>query len=213
MFLDKEDSILFLDNHLLVVNKPAGMLTQPDQSGDESLEDFAKQWIKQKFQKPGAVFLHAIHRLDKVASGLVLFARTSKALSRLNIESRNQKIDRTYQIEVEGIIKKQEGMLEHYLIHGDHIAIIGQKTDAEAKLARLFFKLLRTTSNSTLIEVKLETGRYHQIRAQFAAIGHPIVGDRRYGSRQGDGSKIALCCTTLCFKHPITHEEILNSVL
>lgn len=203
--------IIYSDNHILVVDKPAGMLTQPDGSGAESLEEAAKAWVKQRFNKPGAVFLHAIHRLDRPASGLVLFARTSKALSRLNEHSRQQKIKRLYQIEVEGKIEREEGVLEHYLIHGDHQAIVAKKNDEGAKLARLSYQVVQRLPHSTVVEVELETGRYHQIRAQFSAIGHPVVGDRRYGSKSGDGKVIELYCIELELEHPVTHEALVLS--
>ncbi len=199
-------SILFCDNHLLVANKPAGLLTQPDDSGDPSLEERAKAWVKQEYSKPGKVYLHAIHRLDRPVSGLVLFARTSKALSRLNEQSRNQEIQRTYCAEVEGILPEKEGKLDHYLIHGDHRALIGKATDKEAKHARLLYRVVRFLTHSTIVSIELETGRYHQIRAQFSAIGHPVVGDRRYGSKSGEEEAIHLHCAKLAFKHPVTKE-------
>src|SRR5579872_3031567 len=163
--LGKEETpeIVFCDNHLLVAVKPPGLLTQPDESGNDSLEQFAKEWVKKEFQKPGNVFLHSIHRLDKPVSGLVLFARTSKALSRLNENSRNQEIQRTYVAEVEGILPQKEGRLDHYLIHGDHKAIIGKEGDPNAKHARLTYATIRFLEHSTLITIELETGRYHQI--------------------------------------------------
>ncbi len=203
---EKIPEIVFCDNHLLVAGKPAGLLTQPDETGSGSLEQFAKEWVKREFHKPGNVFLHCIHRLDKPVSGLVLFARTSKALSRLNEQSRDQEIQRTYVAEVEGILPQKEGRLDHYLIHGDHKAIVGKEGDADAKHARLTFKTIRFLEHSTLISIELETGRYHQIRAQFSAIGHPIVGDGRYGAKTGDADSIHLHCAKLALKHPVTQE-------
>jgi len=178
------------------------MLTQPDSTGAVSLEELAKAWVKEKYNKPGAVFLHAIHRLDKPVSGLLLFARTSKALERLNESVRSQSIKRVYRAEVEGHLSGS-GKLEHYLIHGDHEAIICDKNSKEAKFARLFYQVTQKLVHSTVVEIELETGRYHQIRAQFAAIGHPIKGDRRYGSKSGDGSAIELACVRLSFEHPV----------
>ena len=199
--------VLYVDNHLALALKPCGMLTQPN--GGESLEGFLKDWIKKEYQKEGNVFLHAIHRLDRSVSGLVLFARTSKALSRLNEQSRLQEIQRIYIAEVEGILSKTEGQLDHFLIHGEHRALIGKQEDKGAKHARLFYKALKQKAHSTIIEIELETGRYHQIRAQFSAIGHPIVGDLRYGSISGDGVSINLHCHKLLFQHPVT-KEILS---
>jgi 23S rRNA pseudouridine1911/1915/1917 synthase len=201
-----DSEIIFCDNHILIAAKPCGLLTQPDDSGDDSLEAFAKNWVKKEYNKPGNVYLHAIHRLDRPVSGLVLFARTSKALSRLNEQSRNQEIQRTYVAEVEGILPTKEGRLDHYLIHGDHKAIIAKQGDKEAKHARLTYQVLKFQEHTTLVSIELETGRYHQIRAQFSATGHPIRGDKRYGSKTGDGEVIHLHCAKLALEHPVTKE-------
>jgi 23S rRNA pseudouridine1911/1915/1917 synthase len=198
--------VQFADNHLVVAAKPCGMLTQPDDTDSPSLEAFVKLWVKKAYQKRGNVFLHAIHRLDRAVSGLVLFARTSKALSRLNEQSRLQEIQRVYLAEVEGALSKKDGQLDHYLIHGDHRALLAKKDDPEAKHARLTYKTIKHKTFSTLVEIELETGRYHQIRAQFSAIGHPIVGDKRYGSKTGDGGAIHLHGQKLAFQHPVTKE-------
>src|SRR5262249_37897503 len=144
----------------------------------------------------------------RAASGLVLFARTSKALSRLNEQSRNQEIQRIYLAEVEDALATKEGKLDHYLIHGNHRALIASKDDKGAKHARLYYKLIQSLPTSSLVEIELETGRYHQIRAQFSAIGHPVVGDTRYGSQTGDGSSIHLHCHKLSFAHPVTKEVL-----
>ncbi len=193
---------LFCDNHILVAVKPSGILTQPDSTSTISLEELAKAWVKEKYNKSGGVFLHPVHRLDKSVSGLVVLARTSKALERLNKSVRNQRIKRIYKAEVEGHLSGS-GKLEHYLIHGDHEAIIGNKNSKDAKFARLFYQVTHKLPHSTIVEIELETGRYHQIRAQFGAIGHPIKGDRRYGSKSGDGSAIELACVQLSFEHPV----------
>lgn len=205
---DKDPEIVFCDNHILVANKPAGLLTQPDEIGSDSLETFAKKWIKKEYKKPGRVFLHAIHRLDRPVSGLVLFARTSKALARLNELSRIMGIQRVYIAEVDGIVPKRIGRLDHYLIHGDHRAVLAKASDKEAKHARLEYQVKRFSAHTTVVMIDLETGRYHQIRAQFSAIGHPVVGDRRYGSQLGDGQSIHLHCVELSFEHPITQEAL-----
>lgn len=198
--------ILFCDNHLVIADKPAGLLTQPNVSEGESLEQWVKDWLKVEFQKPGAVFLHCIHRLDRPVSGLVIFARTSKALSRLNEQSRNMEIQRVYVAEVEGILYHKTGRLVHYLIHGDHRSIVAKEGDANAKKAVLTYEALHYMPHSTLVRVELETGRYHQIRAQFSAMGHPIVGDKKYGSKTGDGLTIRLHCAQISLMHPVTQE-------
>ena len=198
----------FCDNHLIVAVKPSNLLTQPDDTGNDSLEERLKHWVKKEFNKPGNVFLHCIHRLDRPASGLVLFARTSKSLSRLNEQSRSSEIQRVYMAEVEGILAQDEGRLDHYLIHGDRKAILAKQSDPGAKHARLTYRVLHRGAHSTIVEVDLETGRYHQIRAQFSAIGHPVVGDKRYNAKTGDGQTIHLHCARLIFKHPVTNEMI-----
>jgi 23S rRNA pseudouridine1911/1915/1917 synthase len=202
-----DNEVLFCDNHLLIANKPAGLLTQPDDTGADSLERRMKAWVKENFKKPGNVFLHAIHRLDRPVSGLVLFARTSKALSRLNELLRNQEIQRVYTAEVEGVFPTREGRLDHYLVHGNHKAIVMSPSNPEAKHARLEFQVIEFLQRSTLVSVQLETGRYHQIRAQFGAAGHPIVGDRKYGAKT-ESEAICLHCSKIAFQHPVTKEMI-----
>ncbi len=193
--------IIYCDNHLLVVSKPAGLSTQPH-DGEDSLSDRAKAWIKKEFQKPGSVFLEPIHRLDKPVSGLVLFARTSKALSRLQEMMRQHQIEKTYYAWIEGELPEPEGTLEHLLIHGDHRAHV----HPEGKLARLHYRQIAQGNGKTQLEIILETGRYHQIRAQFSAIGYPIVGDVKYGAKAP--GKIALHHGRLRFCHPVTKENL-----
>lgn len=197
--------IVFCDNHLLVAVKPAGLLTQPDNTGSESLVEFGKAWVKREYQKEGNVFLQPLHRLDKPVSGLVLFARTSKALSRLNEQMRNQEIQRVYIAEVEGIVSAKIGRLDHCLLHGDRRAIVTK--EGEGKHARLTYEVLHYMPHSTVVQIALETGRYHQIRAQFSAIGHPVVGDERYGAHS-QGHEIRLHCAKIAFEHPVTRETL-----
>lgn len=201
--------IIFSDNHILLASKPAGLLTQPDDSQEESLEAFVKAWVKKEYRKEGSVFLHCIHRLDRPVSGLVVFARTSKALSRLNEQSRAMEIQRIYEAEVEGVLPQKIGRLDHYLIHGDHRAIIAKEGMEGAKHARLTYEALHYMPHSTLVRIELETGRYHQIRAQFGSIGHPIKGDKKYGSKIGDGKEIFLHCAKISFAHPVTKEVLV----
>lgn len=200
-----ESEIVFCDNHLLIAAKPPGLLTQPTEQEELSLEQLAKQWVKKEYAKSGNVFLHCIHRLDRPVSGLVLFARTSKALSRLNEQSRAQEIQRIYTAEVQGVLGEPQGKLDHYLIHAEHRAQVAKSTDPDAKHCRLTYEVLHRSERRTLVKVELETGRYHQIRAQFGAIGHPIVGDSKYGG-SGDGKEIHLHCSYLALKHPVTQE-------
>ncbi len=187
---------IYCDNHLLVLNKPAGVATQPD------FHEEARAWVKESFSKPGNVFLEPIHRLDKPVGGIVVFARTSKALSRLNAAMREKRIRKTYIAKVEGVVEK-EGTLEHDLVHGDFQAFVSPK----GKRAILHYRRLKKSEKHSLVKIELETGRYHQIRAQFAAIGHPVVGDAKYGSREKH-SQIALHHQTLILEHPTTKEAL-----
>jgi len=201
--------IIYLDNHLLAAEKPGGLLTQPSGTAADSLEAQAKNFLKQKFAKPGAVFLEAVHRLDKPVSGMVLFARTSKALSRLNQSSREGKFSKIYRARVEGRMPAAAAVLEDWLVHDDFQARVVSPDMAGAKLCRLKYTLLTEDNNSSVLEIALETGRYHQIRAQLAHLGNPILGDGRYGARQlWSPNTIALQHYCLTFRHPISQEEI-----
>ncbi|MCB1107890.1 MAG: RluA family pseudouridine synthase [Chlamydiia bacterium] len=201
--------ILYEDNHLLAINKPKGLLTQPTPTQAESLETLAKTWIKTKYQKKGNVFLHPIHRLDKPVSGIVLFARTSKALSRLNSQMREHLIEKTYLAEVEGLLEKSSGELFHHLARTSYRTLVQKNSKGgEGKPAHLSYTVLKEESHSTHVLITLHTGRYHQIRAQFAHIGHPIIGDVKYGAKKTSSSSIALHHAILTFYHPITNQKL-----
>lgn len=191
--------VVFVDNHLLVVEKPAGVVTQPD------LVELAKAWIKKEYNKPGAVFLEPIHRLDRPVSGLVLFARTSKALSRLQEAMRQREIGKTYLALIEGAPPAEKGMLRHFLIHGDHRALVASQSEEGAKEAILEYSVRGRSGEHSLLEIVLHTGRYHQIRAQLSAIGCPVVGDHKYGAKT-KGETIALHHGSMQCKHPVTQE-------
>lgn len=207
-------NVLYEDNHIIAVNKPAGLLTQPTDIQNDSLEVRLKAWLKEKYNKPGNVFLGILHRLDRPVSGIVVFAKTSKALSRLNEAMRERTMHKTYIALVEGTPQKEEEVLEHYLRHDDYRAEICRKGDNGAKLARLRYKTLEKRAKNTLLEVKLETGRYHQIRAQLAAIGCPIVGDGKYGSKtKFQNDTIALHHAHMELTHPVTHAAIILDAL
>jgi 23S rRNA pseudouridine1911/1915/1917 synthase len=199
--------ILYEDNHLLALNKPAGLATQASEHNAANLEDEAKAYIKKAYNKPGNVFLHPIHRLDKPTSGVVLFAKTSKALQRLQEMMREHQIQKTYVALCEGQITPSEGTLEHLLEHDDHKARISKS----GKKAILHYKVVATTPTYSQVTINLITGRYHQIRAQFQAIHHPILGDKKYGSKLPfPEDTIALHHQTLSLTHPVTgaHLEI-----
>lgn len=202
-----DPSVIFEDNHVLLVFKPAGMLTQPDETQALSLEAWAKNYIKTAYAKPGDVFLHAIHRLDKPVSGLVLFARTSKSLERLNASMRAKLIKKTYIAQIQGHPPHSQGTLEHFLYHSNHQSIVVGSQHPEGKLARLHYQVIETDGKMSVVEIELETGRYHQIRAQFSAIGCPIIGDEKYGSTfPFHRGSIALHHQRLSFPHPITKQ-------
>lgn len=201
--------MLYEDNHLLIVNKPAGILTQPSGTSQENLEDICKDWIKKKYHKPGHVFLEAVHRLDKPVSGIVVFGRTSKSLSRLNASMRDHQFQKIYCAVVEGVPNASEGFLEHYLLHDEYQSRIVSSSEPQAKLCRLRFRLLANNKKYSLLEIYLETGRYHQIRAQLAAEGYSIVGDKKYGSTQDYlAQAIALHHSALKFPHPTQEKWI-----
>lgn len=167
-------SIVFEDNHLFVLNKPAGLLTQPSGTEQDSLEQQAKAWLKEAYQKPGNVFLEAVHRLDKPVSGLVVFGKTSKALSRLNTAIRAKQTKKFYYAWVDRPPPSLAGMLENFLIHDDFHAQVVSSSHPQGKLARLSYRLVESRGAGALLEIDLlETGRYHQIRVQLATIRLP----------------------------------------
>jgi 23S rRNA pseudouridine1911/1915/1917 synthase len=201
--------VIFCDNHLLVVFKPSGLSTQPHDGSHSSLLEQAKAWIKKEFQKPGNIFLEAVHRLDKPVSGLVLFARTSKALSRLQELMRQHQIEKTYFAWVEGSLPQEKGTLEHFLVHDEYRARVVLPSHPEGKRAVLHYQLIEHKKGRSLVEILLETGRYHQIRMQFSAIGCPVEGDTKYGSRSSmKDEKISLLGGRLKFPHPVTKNPL-----
>ena len=202
--------IIFSDNHVLVVLKPAGLSTQPHYPIKDNLTDLAKAWVKKECNKPGDVYLEPIHRLDKPVSGLVLFARTSKALTRLQQSMREKQISKTYFAWVEtGENLKTSGTLEHTLTHVNHRAKVVRAGHVQGKLAQLEYSIIDQRREFSLIEIKLHTGRYHQIRAQFSSIGSPVAGDVKYGSKKHlPNQKIALHHACMSFPHPITKKVI-----
>ncbi|MCO6564161.1 MAG: RluA family pseudouridine synthase [Apibacter sp.] len=209
-----ENQILFEDNHIIIINKKAGQLVQGDKTGDLSLIDEVKSYIKQKYSKPGNVFVGLVHRIDRPTSGIVIFAKTSKALTRLTEMLKKREIKKTYW----AVVKKNEipetQRLVHYLKKNEksNKAIIYHTPppNAGSKEAILTYKIIKKSENYMLLEINLETGRHHQIRAQLSAIKCPIKGDLKYGADRSnyDGS-IHLLARKIEFIHPIKKENIL----
>ncbi|MCK9547536.1 MAG: RluA family pseudouridine synthase [Sphaerochaeta sp.] len=209
--MDIKDRILYEDNHLIIVNKEVGELSQGDQSGDTTLVDDIKAYLKRAYNKPGNVYLGVVHRLDRPTSGAIVYAKTEKALSRLNALFRLDTVEKSYWAVVDKVPPKEHGVLEHYLIKDakSNKSRAVSKNRSGAKLARLTYTLIAASTNYYLLEVTLETGRHHQIRAQLEAIGLSIKGDLKYGSRRSnpDGG-ICLHARSLSFIHPVRGERI-----
>ena len=206
--------VLYEDNHLLVINKQAGVLVQGDATGDVPLVDMAKEYIGEKYQKPGDVFLGVVHRLDRPVSGVVVFARTSKALERMNALFRDRKTQKTYWALVTNKPARNEGTLVHWLIKDEkkNKTTAYSKENPNGSRSELHYKVIDNKRGYFLIEVNPITGRPHQIRVQLASMGCPIVGDVKYGSRipSPDGS-LALHARQLKFIHPVRHEPLIVS--
>ncbi|MEZ4527496.1 MAG: RluA family pseudouridine synthase [Desulfobacterales bacterium] len=202
--------ILYTDNHLLALYKPAGLPVQGDDTRDISLLDLGKHWIKEKYAKPGNVFLGLVHRLDRPVAGVVLFCRTSKAAARISEQFRSKTAGKTYLAVLQGRLKQPSGELLHYIQRIPHKSsrIVSHRAPSAAQ-ALLTYRKKGESENTTLVEIDLKTGRHHQIRAQFSHIGHPIVGDLRYGAAAPLPEKqIALLAACLEISHPISGQRI-----
>lgn len=204
--------VLYEDNHIIVVNKKAGEIVQGDKTEDEPLSEIVKQWIKEKHNKPGNVYLGVVHRLDRPVSGVVLFAKTSKALPRLNkLFAEHEKVEKTYWAIVGNRPAKDADTLTHWLTRHEKTNT-ARAYDHEvpgSKKAVLDYKLIATGDRYFLLEVHLHTGRHHQIRCQLAKIGCPIKGDLKYGApRSNPDGSISLHARSLKFDHPVSHETI-----
>jgi 23S rRNA pseudouridine1911/1915/1917 synthase len=203
--------ILLEDNHLLAVNKPAGILVQGDRTGDRPLVEFLKDYLAKKYNKPGKVFLGVVHRLDRPVSGVLLFARTSKALERLNALFAARDIRKTYLAVVAGRPPAESGRLEHWLKKDNVTNVVraSRKESSGSQKAELDYRLLGSIGQHSLLEVQPHTGRPHQIRVQLASMGCPIAGDLKYGYPRADaGGNIALHAFRLEFRHPVKDEVI-----
>lgn len=203
--------VLYEDNHIIAINKPLNMLVQVDNTGDKSLEDEVKRYIKEKYNKPGAVFLGVTHRLDRPVSGVILFARTSKALTRLNEMFKAKQIQKMYWAIVKNQPQPESALLRHFITRNTKTnkSTAHSKPVADAKEAQLSYRTLARSNNYSLLEVQLHTGRHHQIRSQLSAINCPIKGDLKYGSpRSNEGGGISLHARSVDFTHPVTKETI-----
>lgn len=204
-------TVLYEDNHIIAVNKTSSEIVQGDKTGDEPLSETLKKYLKEKYNKPGEVFLGVTHRLDRPVSGVVIFAKTSKALTRLNEMFRNQEVKKTYWAIVKDRPAETEGRLEHYLVRNEkqNKSVAHIKMVPNAKKASLSYKLISHSDNYFLLEVQLETGRHHQIRCQLAKMGCPIKGDLKYGfARSNPNGGISLHARYVEFVHPVSKQLI-----
>lgn len=204
-------TVVYEDNHIIVVNKTSSEIVQGDKTGDTPLSETVKQYLKEKYNKPGNVFIGVPHRLDRPVSGLVVFAKTSKALPRLNEMFRDGEVKKTYWAIVKECPKETEGELVHYLVRNEkqNKSYAYDEEVKNSKKAILHYKLVGHSQNYYLLEVDLKTGRHHQIRCQLAKMGCPIKGDLKYGSpRSNPDGSICLHARTVQFIHPVSKERI-----
>ena len=204
--------ILHEDNHIIVVNKRVGDIVQGDKTGDKPLSDVVKEFIKDKYNKPGEVFLGVVHRLDRPTTGIVIFAKTSKALTRMNELFKNRETQKTYWAIVKNKPQKSEDNLVHFLKRNEknNTSKAHLKEVPDSKIASLNYKTIKELNNYFALEIDLHTGRHHQIRAQLSAIGSPIKGDLKYGfDRSNPDGGIHLHARKLIFVHPVSKENLI----
>ena len=204
-------TVVYEDNHIIIVNKTASEIVQGDKTGDTPLSEIVKQYLKEKYQKPGNVFIGVTHRLDRPVSGLVVFAKTSKALSRLNEMFKTSEVKKTYWAIVKNAPKEPEGELVNYLVRNEkqNKSYAYDKEVPKSKKAILHYRLIGKSDNYFLLEVDLKTGRHHQIRCQLAKMGCPIKGDLKYGfARSNPDGSICLHARRISFVHPVSKEMI-----
>lgn len=204
-------TVLYEDNHIIIVNKTCREIVQGDKTGDKPLSETVKEWLKAKYNKPGNVFCGVVHRLDRPTSGIVVFAKTSKALPRLNDMFKNKEVTKTYWAVVKNLPEETEGTLVHYLVRNEKqnksYAYDAEKPNS--KKAVLHYRLLTRSDKYNLLEIDLETGRHHQIRCQLAKIGCPIKGDLKYGAeRSNPDGGISLHARKISFVHPVSKKLI-----
>lgn len=203
--------VLYEDNHIIVINKRVGDLVQGDQTGDAPLSEIVKLYLKEKYNKPGDAYLGVIHRLDRPTSGLVVFAKTSKALTRLNESFKNRETQKTYWAVIKNASPKVEDTLEHFLVRNpkNNTSKAHSKEVPNSKKAKLTYRMFHQLKSYSVLEIDLHTGRHHQIRCQLAAVGCPIKGDLKYGAdRSNPDGGIHLHARQLTFVHPVTKESL-----
>lgn len=207
----KEWKVIYEDNHIIVVEKPVNVPSQADKTGDVDMLSLVKEYIKQKFHKPGEVYLGLVHRLDRPVGGVMVFARTSKAAARLSEQVRSRQLKKKYLVISDGKFEKKQGTLQDYLAKNERLntSKVVDKMVKNSKLAILDYEVLKYQEeiDLSLVKINLHTGRHHQIRVQLANFGHSIYGDQKYGMR-GRGKQICLWAYELTMFHPITKEEM-----
>jgi 23S rRNA pseudouridine1911/1915/1917 synthase len=205
-------TILYEDNHLLGVEKPPNIPVQEDISGDGDLLTYLKQYIREKYNKKGEAFLGLVHRLDRPVGGAMIFARTSKAASRLSEQIRTRQVKKIYIAVVEGLFQNSTGTYHHYLVKNreNNTVRVADKNTADSQEAILHYQVLAEREGISLVRIELETGRPHQIRVQFSHSGHPLMGDEKYGKTNGKSptKHLALWSCQITFKHPVKDEII-----
>lgn len=199
-------NIIYEDNHIIVVEKPINIPVQEDSSKDKDMLTLIKEYLKEKYNKKGNVYLGLVHRLDRPVGGIMVFAKTSKAASRLSNEIRLNNMKKMYYAVIDGIIDKKEGTLKDKLLKDNKKNIV--KVDKTGKEAILRYKVIAHKENKTLVQIELETGRSHQIRVQFSSRGYPLYGDQRYNKKAKIGQQIALFSKKIGFIHPIKKEYV-----
>ena len=203
--------VIYEDNHIIVVEKMPNIPSQSDKTGDTDMLTIVKQYIKEKYNKPGNVYLGLVHRLDRPVGGIMIFAKTSKAAGRLSEQVRDKVFKKKYLSVVDGKLEKRSGTLEDYLYKDErnNMSKVVDKNKKNAKIAKLDYEVItyNEVKNLSLLKINLHTGRHHQIRVQLSNFGHSIFGDQKYGNR-GQGKQIALWAYELTIKHPITQEEM-----
>jgi len=205
-------NILYEDNHIIAVYKPSGVLAQGDETGEESLLDLVKKYIKEKRKKPGNVFLGLVHRLDRPVSGIMIFAKTSKGASRLSEQFKNHEVEKTYHAVVSGKMDRKKGVIFSHLMKDEdkNKVFVRQSASRDTKESELSYEVVESNNKFSLLKVKPLTGRSHQIRAQLSSVGHPIVGDIKYGAKESlPDNSIMLSATGLTFKKA-TGDELIK---